>query len=192
MLFSTLAFVLTSNMLGGGGAAGGQQEPVFVGNWKGMDIFVVDTPIGPIYSLDLGGGMLQFRVDPQEAADEISIEDPARIYSRLMTSSKVYLLYEEKENERINQAVLEMTRFLRGRPFTLETGLTAPYQGNESSGVPYHDPWNVTGGEAAIYVKFGDSNEVQMLNNTVLVTGNDLHNVTLAVTKLGLVMYRLI
>jgi len=191
MLFSTLAFVMT------GGAIENENpnaEPakIFLGNWNGMDIFVVDTPIGPIYSLDVGGGYLQFRVNPQEAVEFIAIEDPISIYNKLMTASKVYLLFEESENDEIKEAVLEMTRFLRGRPFVVETGITTPYQGNESSEIPYYNPWNISEGEAAVYVKFNSENEVVLQNNTVLVTGNDAHNVTLAVTKVGLIMYRLI
>ncbi|MBR9681213.1 MAG: hypothetical protein GOV00_00225 [Candidatus Altiarchaeota archaeon] len=192
MVFSTLAFVFTGSLFEDDVPTDGQDEPIFVSNWNGMDIFVLDTPIGPIYSLDIGGGYLQFRVNPQEAVANINVEGQVLIYNKLMTSSKVYLLFEESENDEINPAVLELTRFLRGRPFVLETGITAPYQGNESSDIPYYNPWNVSGGESAIYVKFSGKNQVDIWNNTITVTGNDLHNVTLGITKLGLIMYRLI
>lgn len=191
MVFSTLAFVFTGNALEDEGAQDVNQ-PTFVGNWNGMDIIVVETLIGPIYSLDVGGSYLQFLVNPQEATENIILDQNILVYNKLMTASNVYLLFEESENEEINKAVLELTRLLRGKPFVLETAITSPYQGNETSTVPYYDPWNVSEGDAVIYVTFGDENRVDLVNNTLLVTGNDVHNVTLAVTKLGLVMYRLI
>ena len=192
MLFSTLAYVMTSTLLDDGSTDTGQDQPVYVGNWNGMNIYVTDTPIGPIYSLDVGGGYLQFRANPQTAYTQVGTSGNLDIYSRLMTSSTVYLLYDEAEHEQIKEAVLETTRFFRGRPFILEVGLTSPYQGNETGEVLYKDPWNVTEGETVVYVHFGDSRALTLANGTLEVTGSDAGNVTLSVTKLGLILYRLV
>ena len=200
MLFSTLAFVFVGHFTNNQQPETGT-GPLFVGTWQGFSVYQTESPVGPFYALDLGGGYLNFRVNPFEADQKVYVNDTGAIYQQLMTSSVVYLIFDQEENDGVNQAVFELTRFFRGKPFVLETGISAPYvpseeeiaEGVNSSDVPYYDIANISAGDTGVYIKLGAPPAITLFdNNLVMVTGHNANDTMLSVTKLGLIMYRLI
>ncbi|HDR53178.1 MAG TPA: hypothetical protein ENN60_00670 [archaeon] len=195
MLFSVLAFVITNNLTGNSSTNNGGDQPeiYFVTNWKGLPVYAQDTGIGTqIYYMQVADNFyMSFRANPAEA--EAVPSPPAfELYSALMTSSKVYLLYDEENNDAVRLGAVEMGRFLANRPFELEVGLTEPYMGNETQAVMYHDPWNVTEPEMAVYLTVGDNISIRLVERTIVIEAPDMMNMTIPVTKLGLILGRFI
>ncbi len=191
MIFSTLAFSLFSKQTSTPSST--QPQMFFVTVWKGANVYAREVGNGSyIYYLQLSRDMtIPLRANPAEAEKVPSNFDPDDLYARVLTAQRIYYLFDPEDKQAVSLAYAELGRFIAGRSPSIFYGVSSPYS-EENHTMPYHDPFNVSSGELAIYLRVANETRVELVNNTLVVEGSDRQGLLDAATKVGLVLARIL
>ena len=167
-------------------------QPDYIGSWKGMKIYAQNTSANSsIYYVEIQPGYsIIMRADPREA-EQVPGPDSLLIYANLYSSSRVFMVFDPKDEKEIGIAYAEMAKFLAGRPFDYVFATTEPYTDDANRTYPFRAPYNTSSEEAVIFMKISNETRVELVNRTVVVTGEDMWSLATAAAKVQLTMLRL-
>jgi len=196
MLLSTVAFAfLSASQNNYDTRNDNNQQPQLpqIGTWYGVPIFeqklasnhsIYYVQIIPNYNIVL-------RADPRDA-ENVSSPNSNRVYSVIYTSKDVYALFNPEESGNVSLAFTELSKILNRMPLKVTYGTTKPYISNTTKTYVSKDPYNTAANETVIYLRLANKTDISMVNNTIIVEGRDMWDLTTAATKLQLILLKLL
>jgi len=191
MLVSTLAFSFFSSQQNGKKS---RSNPfIFVTVWRGANVYAQElTNETYIYYLQISPRVsIPLRANPAEAEDVKSNFKPDELFERTLTARRLYYLFDPEAKDIVSLAYADMGRFLVGKPFEVVYGVSRPYV-EENRTLPSYDPFNITSGEFAIYMRAGNETKLTLVNNTLIIEAPDRWEMLKAATKVELILTRLL
>lgn len=165
----------------------------YLGQWKGLELYGKKTGINTtIYYLQIAPNyQIVLRADPRKS-EKIESPPSMELYSKLYSSSTVYVVFDPNESKDVGLAYTELARFLSNRPFKIQFATSQPYIDEYNRTFYVKNPYNTTQGETVIYLKLSNQTDIEMINNTIVIDGTDRWSLVNAAGKLELMLIRLI